>query len=757
MWLTRKSSGYPALAEASHVRLGLMTKRMFLSLALLAAGPICAVAADPLQALQPLTGALAQPAAGDWLITPITRQAGVYRSESDKEVVMTNGLIRRAWRIAPDAATVSFLNLRTGQAMLRGVKPECVVVLNGAEWNVGGLEGQPDYAYLNPAWLEQMTASPRAFHFARFEVGKTAAPFSWKAMRPSTAAPWPPPGVSLTFVFEPPNGALAGVSILVHYEMYDGLPLMAKWLTVRNGSNAELTLDRFTSELLAVVDSESTVDHPPLPPDVLHVETDYAFHGSDARSAARAVNWVPDPQYQSQVNYARLSPVLLEVRPPLGPAAVIPPGASWTSFRTFELAFDSSGRERRGLAQRRMYRTIAPWVTENPIFMHVRQADPQSVRLAIDQCAEVGFEMAIVSFGSGLNMENEDPAYLAQMKSLVEYAHSRGIRLGGYSLLASRRIDDESDVINPKTGRPGDAIFGNSPCLGSQWGMDYFRKLRRFLEVTGFDVLEHDGSYPGDVCASTRHPGHRGLEDSQVRQWEQITAFYRWCRGRGIYLNVPDWYFLNGSSKTAMGYRETNWSLPRDRQIVLGRQNIYDGTWGKTPSMGWMFVPLVEYQGGGAAATLEPLEEHLADYERHLAQNFGSGVQAAYRGPRLYDSEKTKAVVKKWVDFYQAHREILESDIIHLRRADGSDIDAILHVNPAGREKALAVVFNPTDRPVSRTIKLPLYYSGLTTAARIRERDGAPKTYRLDREYAVSVPVEAPAGALTWLTVSAVR
>jgi hypothetical protein len=41
-----------------------------------------------------------------------------------------------------------------------------------------------------------------------------------------------------------------------------------------------------------------------------------------------------------------------------------------------------------------------------------------------------------------------------------------------------------------------------------------------------------------------------------------------------------------------MGYREVNWSLPRDRQIVLGRQNIYDGTWGKTSSMGWMFVPL---------------------------------------------------------------------------------------------------------------------------------------------------------------------
>jgi hypothetical protein len=350
-------------------------------------------------------------------------------------------------------------------------------------------------------------------------------------------------------------------------------------------------------------------------------------------------------------------------------------------------------------------------------------------------------------------MEKEDPAYLAQIKQLVDYAHSKGIELGGYSLLASRKIDAANDAINPKTGQPGGAIFGNSPCLGSQWGLDYFRKLRHFIEATGFDVLEHDGSYPGDVCASTTHPGHRGLEDSQWRQWQQIAEFYRWSRGRGVYLNVPDWYFLEGSNKTGMGYREVNWSLPRDRQMILARQNIYDGTWGKAPSMGWMFVPLVQYQGGGAAATLEPLAEHLADYEQHLAQNFGAGVQAAYRGPRLFDAEATKVVVKKWVDFYKAHREILDSDLLHLRRPDGRDIDATMHVNAGAREKGLAMVYNPLDEAVTRTVKLPLYYTGLTTTARVRVRDGAAKTYRLDRDYGIGVPVEIPAHGVTWVVV----
>ena len=190
-------------------------------------------------------------------------------------------------------------------------------------------------------------------------------------------------------------------------------------------------------------------------------------------------------------------------------------------------------------------------------------------------------------------------------------------------------------------------------------------KLYNWYRVTGMDLLEHDGSYPGHICASTTHPGHRGTDDSQWTQWRTITDFYKWCRAEGIYLNIPDWYYLNGGTKCAMGYREVNWSLPREQQVIHARQNIFDGTREKTPSMGWMFVPLTEYQGGGAAATIEPLKEHLEHYGRMLASNLGNGVQACSRGPRLYDTDSTRDLVKGWVDFYKAHRDILESDVIH--------------------------------------------------------------------------------------------
>ena len=712
--------------------------------------PLFATSADEL----PPCPAKAERPKGDWLVSAVAAQATVCRSAHPHEIQLSNGLIRRVWRLAPDAASVAFDNLANGAALLRGVKPEAAITLNGHPYNAGGLLGQPDYAYLRTEWLDRMTADPAAFHFAGFEAGKTEARLAWKRVRYSEGRPWPPPGVSLVLRFEHPDRQ--GIAVLVHYEMYDGIPLLAKWLEIRNDSDRPITVDTFTSEILAAVEYESQVEAAgPAQNPYIQVESDYSFVATHPGSGDNKVaNWVPDKQYTTQVNYRLDAPLLLETRPALGPAQIVRPGGAFETFRIFELIHDTAERERRGLAVRRMYRTLAPWITENPILMHVRRADPESVRVAIDQCAAVGFEMVIMSFGSGFNIEKEDPAYLAQIKELVAYGNSKGVELGGYSLLASRKIDAEDDAINPATGKPGGAIFGDSPCLGSRWGNEYFRKVMSFIEKTGISVLEHDGSYPGDICASTTHPGHRGLDDSQWTQWKKITDLYGWCRARGVYLNVPDWYFLAGSNKTGMGYRETNWSLPRERQILLGRQNIFDGTWEKTPSMGWMFVPLVEYQGGGEAATLEPLSQHLEAYGAHLAQNFASGVQACYRGPRLYDSDQTKALVKRWVDFYKRHRGILDSDIIHVRRPDGRDLDAILHVNPRLPEKGLAVVYNPLDQDVRTSITLPLYYTGITHAALIREQDDQPRRYVLDRAYRAEVPVKVPARGLTWLVVA---
>jgi hypothetical protein len=701
--------------------------------------------------------------AADWLIDPTPFRATIATNSAENEIVLENGLVRRIFKLSPDAATVAFDNLMRCESILRSVRPEAQVELDGKKYDVGGLVGQPVHNYLNPAWLAQMQADPTAFHFAGLKTGRTAPRFPWlkRSEWISQNAPWPPPGVAVVLMFNAPTN-LGAVKIEVHYELYDGVPGVAKWLTIRNGSPKPVMLNSLTVEQLAFVEPESIVDG--LPANfrgsyrALDAFSDYSFGGNMSATAdAPAIHWRNDPLYTTQVHYELKTPCLLECSPVIGPEAVIKPGESFESFRVFELVHDSTDRERRGLAVRRAYRALAPWAQENPVLMHVRSAKPDAVKTAIDQCAEVGFEMVIMTFGSGFNIENEKPDYLAEIKSLADYAKSKGVVLGGYSLLASRSIDATNDVINPQTDKPGGARFGDSPCLGSEWGENYFRKLRQFFEQTGCGVLENDGSYPGDICASTNHPGHVGLKDSQWKQWQIISGFYQWCRARGIYLNVPDWYFLAGSSKTGMGYRETDWSLPREHQEIIERQNIFDGTWEKAPSMGWMFVPLTQYHGGGAAATIEPLKDHLEHYETRLANLFGAGVQACYRGPRLFDTDETKAVVKKWVDFYKAHRAILDSDLIHLRRADGQDWDGWLHVNPALKERGLAVIYNPLNEPIERRIRLPLYFTGLTARATLRHEDGSSEEIKLERDYSAEITVKIPPHGRAWLIVSALE
>lgn len=694
----------------------------------------------------------------DWLIDPAEFKARVTTNQDQQQVELSNGLIRRVIRLQPNAATVALDNLVTGESLLRGVKPEAIVELDGQRYDVGGLKGQQNYAFLRPEEIPHLVTDPQSFRLVGYETGQPMERMAWKRTRHHAPdAQWPPRGVTLRLDFAAPtptNGSPApAILVSVHYELYDGLPCYSKWITVSNGTDRVVRVDRFSSEVLAVVERFSEVDalSVGLTPPNLYVETDMSFGGMMATGANRhSFRWLPDPDFRTQVNYERQTPCLLDVGPDLGPAQDILPGGTFTSYRVWVLPFDNTDRERCGLALRRMYRVIAPWVTENPLMMHLVSSRGDAVTNAIDQCAAVGFEMLILSFGSGFDLENENPATLERARNFAAYAHSRGIEIGSYSLLASRSISKADDVVMPPGEQP---TFGNSPCLESRWGTNYFRRLYEFQRESAFDLLEHDGSYPGDVCASTQHSGHRGLEDSRWNQWREITDFYRWCRAQGDYLNVPDHYFLSGSSKTGMGYREDNWSLPREQQVIHTRQNIFDGTWQKLPSMGWMFVPLTQYHGGGAAATIEPLDEHLDHYRRMLESNLALGVQACYRGPRLFDTDRTRAMVKTQVDWFKAHRDILESDLIHGRRADARDLDWMLHVNPQLKTKGLLVVFNPLNESRTETLRVNLYYTGLTDSARIRGPDGKAQNLKLARDYSVALPVTVPAQGMSWYAI----
>lgn len=697
----------------------------------------------------------AQHPANDWLINPPSQKSEIKKSENAIEI--TNGLISRKIHLSPNASTISLKNLITGEEHIRSVRPEARITINGIPHHIGGLYGQTEHAYLLEDWIKTFKNNQKDFQFVHHEISDIQPHFTWNCKTWASNYSLPT-GKHLKLLFKSALPTLDSLEICVHYEIFDGLPVLSKWVSIHNNSVSSIKINQVVHEILALVEEESAVVGKPekmKKPQKIYIENNFAYNNAMRYELSdQATHWHIDTAYTSQVNYNYETPCVAEIYPMKGVGIDLHQNQSFNSIRSYELLFDSYDRERNGLARRKMYRTLFPWTTQNPIFMHLVSTDPVQVKNIIDQCAETGYEMVILSFGSGLNMEDESPENIAKFKSLADYAHSKGIKLGGYSLFSSRRIDDETDVIDPVTGLPNKgAFFGHAPCMASKWGINYLRKIRKFITETGFDLLEHDGPYPGDVCASTSHPGHKGLDDSQWVQMEMQKQLYRDLNAAGVYINAPDWYFLDGSHKIALGYREVNFSLSRAQQKILNRQNIYDGTWDKTPSMGWGFVPLTRYQGGNEDAILEPLSQHLNDYKQLMIQYYGAGVQACYRGPRLYDTNETKKVVKETIDWYKKYRNILNSDIIHLRRADGRDWDGIMHVNPQLPEKAFALLYNPQKAPLKRKIKLPLYYSGLTKKAQVSLNDENPKNYTLARDYTIEIDVTIPADGYIWMVV----
>ncbi len=708
----------------------------------------------------------------DWLINNDDFKAKVLQTSDGKEVYLYNGLLKRKFVITGSTvACTDYKNLINGQQLLRAINAEAKVTLNHVEYAVGGLKGQTEKAYLLPAWVDTLKPTDNRFIFSSFLVEEIPKNLKWKT-RTWTYHKKQPTGKMLTFIFKANADIIKGVEVKLHYELYDGIPLIVKWVEIQNNGSVQLQINKVISELISAVEEESAVvganeteniidaTNAIKPakgmkvPEGIYIETNYAFNNAMRYPLSdQTTHWEVDPKYTSQVNYDYRTPCQLEVYPEKVKSILLEPGKPFVSLRTHELLMDSYDRERRGLAIKKMYQTIAPWTTANPIFMHLVSRNDEDVKSAIDQCVRTGYEAVILSFGSHINMEDVSETNLARWKKNADYAHSKGILLGGYSLFSSRRISDADDVISAKTGKPGGAFFGNAPCFGSNWGLHYRDKIKQFFSATGFDIWENDGPYPGDVCASTNHPGHTGLEDSQWKQMEIQKELYHWLNEKGIYINAPDWYFLDGTNKIGIGYREVNFSLPRENQKILNRQNIYDGTWNMSPSMGWGFVPLTKYQGGGDEAILEPLKDHLKDYEQLMMQYYGAGVQACYRGPRLYDTDETEKAVKNVISWYKQYREILNSDIIHLRRADGRDWDGIMHLNPNLKNKGLVMLYNPLKQNITRTIKLPLYYAGLTKEVSILEKGKNKITKTLDRNYQVQINCSIPAESYTWLLI----
>jgi hypothetical protein len=79
--------------------------------------------------------------------------------------------------------------------------------------------------------------------------------------------------------------------------------------------------------------------------------------------------------------------------------------------------------------------------------------------------------------------------------------------------------------------------------------------------------------------------------------------------------------------------------------------------------------------------------------------------------------------------------------------------DCILNVNPQLKEKALVLLYDPTDHIVKKEFILPLYCTGLAEFARSREQECRVKAYRLNRDCEVDIKGEVRPGSFMWCVV----
>lgn len=708
----------------------------------------------------------------DWLITPVRQESRLYvQISDDRQDVrfrLDNGLVSRTFYLGDNVACIGYRNKSDDIEYLRAVKPEARVRIDTTWYDVGGLVGQPEMSYLFEEWLPDMAADPQAFVLEGIETGVPVERYPWSRKFNAPAAEWPPKGLRLTLTFAPAAATpgLSGVRVRVHYEIYDGMPVMAKWIEVENSGARPVLLRDMECEVLAV--NQDQVSR-------LHVESDYSFALANADPQGSALmhyagdpkayhvgrsttRWVPDPEYHTWASHNQAEDKflgfphhnLLLSKLPMGPCVEVEPGQPFRSFVTFELLHDSDDRERQSLAHRRMYRRLAPQVTESLITAGITSHDETRLKNLIDQMAELGLERLDIQAWPGVSHDNLDSAYVRHWRDIAAYAADRGIVMGGYELqIASRGRGDSVDCVHPETGRPG-SLFGQSVCVASSWQDTYFPKMWEFFDRTGFKTYNMDGPYHGDPCASTVHPHHEGLEDSQWRQWSAQVGVLHELQRRGMFVPIPDWYFLNGQTVTGMGYREASANLTPQQQMLLGRQYIYDGTWHKLPTMGWMSLQLVGFYTNDPRVGLEPLCDNLDRYEAQLFQYLASGCHLTIRGNRLYDTPETKAMVKHHLDWFRRYRDILTSEIIHVSRPTGRDIDCMMHVNPFIAHRGMVVVFNPTGRKIEKSLRLPLYYTGLEKKVTVTGSDGSKTVRKLDGKQELLLPVSVEAGGSAW-------
>lgn len=304
--------------------------------------------------------------------------------ETSNTLTLSNGLITRQFTLSPAFGTIDYRSELKQRSILRTITKEASVTLDGVVYSVGGLQINSDtHAYLNRTMLN-LTADPNAFQYVNHSYGPPKAPFHWEpGLRHSPlTSRWPPAGLTLKVMFTAPKSAKPNhrlVTVTVNYEMYVGIPLLAKWVTL-DYMDAEgmgsVYVNDVTVEYLSTQKPYNMLSYSQYPRPWDHSDTGITaswLYAQSNQAHGSECTWVQDSMASKdygadeqilQCKYTEENTILL------GNDKVPNSLLTVDTFRALELVTDSTDRERVSLSRHRMTRLLAPETQENPIFFH---------------------------------------------------------------------------------------------------------------------------------------------------------------------------------------------------------------------------------------------------------------------------------------------------------------------------------------------------------------------------------------------------
>ena len=386
---------------------------------------------------------------------------------------MDNGLIMREFITNPAFGTTDYISPCAKKSLLRSLNPEGYITLDNATYPIGGLTQTGHHSFINRSSISVLDG---AFEMVNYTIGSPIAPYPWTPgyHHSPTNVSWPPEGKTLTVLFKPPakvaSPSHSGILVYINYELYQGVPILAKWMTVKNTMDTPVQVTAVIIEILGtnkpyapqgLSPQAKPWEHDPTATTVswLYVEANIP-HGasiawgsdpslSDSPGADEPLltcTYVTGPgvilssesnrndQLQHDTHWKQLNSPHQSVMKHGKYTDKLLAGPMVNEFDTYhvlELLTDTFDLERTALSRHRMTRLLAPQTQENPIFFHGTNSTPEGFRSAIDQMAEVGFEMYIYSFGSGFRLEDLSDANIEAISANIKYAQSKGIEVGG--------------------------------------------------------------------------------------------------------------------------------------------------------------------------------------------------------------------------------------------------------------------------------------------------------------------------------------